>query len=688
MNKTMTGLAGLIMAGTLWGPGNTAARAAGLLVADGGFGGQLEQIDHSVDVTLNNGVAVTHVTQVFRNLESRQVEALYTFPVPAGASVSNFSMWINGKEMVGEVVEKKRAREIYDSYKQVRRDPGLLEQKDFKTFEMRIFPIAPKADQKVMITYYQEVDTDHDRATYVYPLQTTTRGEQSRVDGKFAFNLNARSTLPITDLESPSHGDAFVIARHGESYLQASLEAADGDLSRDIVLSYGLEKAVSGLDLVTSRADKDDGFFLAQFTVGDDLAKLDTGMDYVFLLDVSGSMAEDRKLPLSLDSIAAFMQTLGADDRMEVMTFNVQPNLLFRGLRAADDAARGEAETFLKGQTAKGGTVLAPALRTAYNYATPDRPLNIVLLSDGMTEPGERAELVDLIRSRPSGVRVFCVGVGNEMNKPVMDQLTKLSGGLAAFLSPSDNLRRQAEAFRRKLTHPAVGSVRLKVDGVDVTNLEPATLPDIFHGAPLRIYGRYARGGEATVTINGTVQGRERTWTRKVVFPETDDTNPEIERMWALRRIDRLNGEGGGNAVAEIVRLGQAFSIVTEHTSFLVLENDAEYQRWKIDRTNVLRTGRDRRAQQQVREQLARIRDEGLAGLGPNPDPKAVAAPQTTRATPSATPRDVASAPRVQQPSRDWSPSFGGGGGGPVGPLFLLALAWLRRLRAGRKPTA
>src|SRR3954451_15955881 len=103
------------------------ARAAGLLVADNGFGGQLQIKEQSVHVTVNNGVAVTTVTQVFQNMENRQVEALYTFPVPRGASVSNFSMWINGKEMIGEVLEKKHAREIYESYKQTKRDPGLLE---------------------------------------------------------------------------------------------------------------------------------------------------------------------------------------------------------------------------------------------------------------------------------------------------------------------------------------------------------------------------------------------------------------------------------------------------------------------------------------------------------------------------------------------------------------------------------
>jgi Ca-activated chloride channel family protein len=130
--------------------------AAGLLIADGGFGGVLEIEEHDVQVTINNGVAVTHVTQVFRNTENRQVEALYTFPVPKQASVSNFSMWINGTEMVGEVLEKERARQVYSTYKQQARpkDPGLLEQVDYKTFEMRIFPINPDARQKVQITYY------------------------------------------------------------------------------------------------------------------------------------------------------------------------------------------------------------------------------------------------------------------------------------------------------------------------------------------------------------------------------------------------------------------------------------------------------------------------------------------------------------------------------------------------------
>src|SRR4030095_3132318 len=323
------------------------ARAAGLLIADGGFGGVLEVKEHDVQVTINNGIAVTKVTQVFHNTESRQVEALYTFPVPKGASVANFSMWIGGKEMVGEVLEKKKAREIYESYKQTRQDPGLLEQVDFKTFEMRVFPIAPNGDQKVQLTYYQELDVDHDTATYVYPLATATRKNvDSRTTGRFAFNIEAKSAIPIGSVESPSHPKDFVVEKHTDALYQASLETKEGSLARDIVIAYQLARPKTGFDLVATKRAREDGYFALTLTAGEDLAKLDTGMDYVFLLDISGSMAQDGKLLLSKDSIGAFVNELSDEDRIEIITFNVQPNLAFKELRNASAQNKEAAQAF------------------------------------------------------------------------------------------------------------------------------------------------------------------------------------------------------------------------------------------------------------------------------------------------------------------------------------------------------
>ena len=423
------------------------ANAAGLLVAEGGLGGVLEIKEQDVRVTINNSIAVTQIDQVFVNKENRQVEALYTFPVPRNASVSNFSMWIEGKEMIGEVVEKKRAREIYESYKRVRRDPGLLEQVDYKQFEMRIFPIAAGAEQRVRLEYYQELDVDHDWATYVYPLATDVQGRKidTHVQGRFSMNLDIKSEVPIKELKSESHEDDFVVVNHDPQYAQAAMELNQGDLSRDVVIAVQTKRPRTGIDCVTSRPAGEDGYFMMTLTPGDDLSETIEPMDYVFLLDVSGSMARDEKLAISRQSLVAFIDSLSPEDRFDCLAFNLAPTPLFQSLESANEENLQRASKFFDTQRARGGTVLQPALSAAYAYRDDDRPLNVVLLSDGMTEPREQAELLRLIQSRPAGVRVFCVGVGNEVNAPLLQQMATSAGGLAAFVSTQDSFSRQAQ---------------------------------------------------------------------------------------------------------------------------------------------------------------------------------------------------------------------------------------------------
>ncbi|MBC8107196.1 MAG: VWA domain-containing protein [Anaerolineae bacterium] len=680
------------------------ASAAGLLVADNGFGGQLQIKEQSVHVTVNNGVAVTTVTQVFQNMEDRQVEALYTFPVPRGASVSNFSMWINGKEMIGEVLEKKHAREIYESYKQTKRDPGLLEQTDYRTFEMRVFPIAPRAEQKVQIAYYQELDFDHDWATYVYPLATSTRTGRAAESaaGKFAINIDIKSEIPITAVESPSHGKDFAVAKQNDSYYQASLEARGGSLNKDVVMAFHVARPRTGIDVIASKPGKEDGYFALTLTAGEELPQINKAMDYVFVLDISGSMNDDGKLDLSQKSLGTFIAGLSPEDRFEVMTFNVQPTTCFGKLMPADEPSRTKANEFLSTQQARGGTVLNPAVSTAYKYADKDRPLVVIILSDGMTEQSERTQLIKLIGQRPAGARVFCIGVGNDVNRGLLEQLANDSGGLAAFLSREDNLQRQAAAFRRKLLRPIATDLKIDVEGgsvVQIYDVEPKQLPNLYHGAPIRLYGRYKGDGPVVVKLHGNVLGKELTQSLPIDLPRQDESNPEIERMWAWHRVDRLQKEADANGsrtsvIDEIVRLGEGYSIATEYTSFIVLENDAEFQRWKIDRKNALRIERDRKAQTQLAARLEKMREKATAALGPA-DAKAIAADavkdlaapaknmsQPNAASPNNTP--TRSSPR----SRDINLPGGGGGGAidPISGAMLIGLSVLAfRATRGRK---
>lgn len=697
------------------------AKAGGLLIADGGFGGVLEIREQDVSVVINNGIAVTEIRQVFLNTENRIVEALYTFPVPNGASVSNFSMIINGQEMVGEVVERKRARQIYESYKETRRDPGLLEQVDYKTFELRVFPIPARAEQHIKVTYYQQLDFDHNNATYVYPLATTTRpGINEKTTGRFSMSMDIKSEIPITKVYSPSHEQDFVITGHTANYSRASLEVVGGDLSRDVVVALDTQRPRTGIDVIANKQPNEDGYFLLTMTAGQELEEYGAGMDYIFVVDISGSMANQGKLMLANNVVEAFVKELDSEDRFEVMTFNSVPTLHFQSLESASEQAKQSALRFLADQRAKGGTVLRPAIMTAYKYKDQDRPLNVVILSDGMTEQREQAELIALIGSAPEATRVFCIGIGNEVNRPLLQQLSERAGGLAAFVSLQDDFQRQSHAFRRKLMRPVASNVNITINGTETYDVLPGRMPDLFYGAPLRMIGRYKQAGTSQVTVRAEVMGRRFEQTIEIQLPASGDSNPEIERMWAYSRVQQLMGElrekgPNSSTQGEIVRLCEGYSIVSEYASFIVLENDSEYKRWAIERRNATRVQRDDQARQRLQAELERLREQSLAALGPKSnDPSgksdqgntaANVAPPESSASPlpgemdlvpsttnrsTGSPTDLAfSSPRSSNSfSRDTGSTGGTGGGGAIDPISgLIALglagasAWGARRR-------
>lgn len=693
------GLAAIAGAASL--PLEAPAQASGLLIADGGFGGVLEIKEHDVSVTINNGIAVTEVHQVFRNTEQRIVEALYTFPVPNGASVSNFSMIINGQEMVGEVVEKKRAREIYESYKVTKRDPGLLEQVDYKSFELRVFPIAPGAEQDIKVTYCQQLDFDHDTATYVYPLATTTRTNiDQTTKSRFSFTLDVKSEIPLTGLNSPSHGEDFVITNHSEKYSRASLEVKEGDLSRDVVIHLDTERARTGIDLIASKQNGQDGYFMLTMTAGKELEEYGAGMDYVFVVDISGSMANDGKLSLSRNIVNTFVGALGTDDRFEVMTFNTMPQTQFQKLSDVSPDSKKEAAEFLLSQRARGGTVLRPALLTAYKYKNDDRPLNVVILSDGMTETKEQSELLSLIKEAPGSTRVFCIGLGNEVNRPMLKQLAEGAGGLAAFVSQQDDFTRQAQAFRRKLMRPVASNVSINIEGIETYDVTPKELPDLFYGAPIRLFGRYKGAGQAKVVVKAEIMGQPIHQTMEIPLPKESHDNPEIERMWAFNRVQELDnelrlGRNRDAIVGQIVNLCEGYSIVSEYASFIVLENDAEYKRWAIDRRNATRVKRDNVAREALRKQLEALRNESIAGLGPqsrnsNEIRNGIELASTSVPSNGSIPPGVSSSNNInwadQGTNRSMSPSLGGGGAiDPITGLIAAGLAgaaaWAGRRR-------
>src|SRR5579864_3933928 len=179
------------------------ARAQGVLVPTQADVPPLAMRSHEVRVTLQDQVAVTKVVQTFRNDTDRQLEATYVFPVPKGASVRKFVMWVDGKEVPGELVEADKARQIYTDIVRRTQDPGLLEYVGNNLLRLRVFPVPAHGDQKLSVRFTSVAPSDAGLVEYVYPLKADVKA--SRTLEKFSLHVTLESQHALQNIYSPTH---------------------------------------------------------------------------------------------------------------------------------------------------------------------------------------------------------------------------------------------------------------------------------------------------------------------------------------------------------------------------------------------------------------------------------------------------------------------------------------------------
>jgi Ca-activated chloride channel homolog len=587
------------------------ADAAGLLIPTGAPNGRsLSIASQQVDVHINNGIAVTTVTQVFHNDAPRPLEARYIFPIPARASVSNFSMWINGAEVVGEVVEKREGQRIYDSIARPERperakDPGLLEETNSNTFEMRVFPVPANGDQRIQIAYYQPLDYENGFVRYVYPL-ALRHAPGAQMNGALNITLEARSDIPFRNVTSPSHPEALAGTEVAKNTFRAGIEESRGRLDRDFVVYFELERPDMCVNLLTSRTPGEDGFFMMSVTPGAELDRDPHPINATFVIDSSGSMAGEGKLSAACRAALAAVRALRSDDTFNLVAFNVAPSAMSEQPIAADEGGIARAETFVRGLSAKGGTDILSAIDAAVRQSAGERDHCIVLLSDGeaTNDTPDHTPYLRMVNAATSKPRVVTIGVGNDVNRPLLDRLARDSGGFVAYLSGEDDVNAIAPEMVQRLRVPYAREIQVAANGngVELYDLTPSPMINLYHGGQFVLYGRYRGTGDAKLTLAADIAGEARTIALDAKFPAADASAPEIQRMWAWHRIqDLLRAEHDGNASAsvqnDVVALGTAYSITSPYTSFLVLENEQMYRDFGVERRNRERLATERTAQ-------------------------------------------------------------------------------------------
>lgn len=577
-----------------------------------------------LDVKISGQVATTHVEQVFRNDSPYTLEGTYFFPIPETASITEFAIWENGKKLVGEVRSKEEARRIYDEIVRRQKDPGLLEYAGKDLFQASIFPIPPNSDKKLELTYTQVLKAESGTVAYRYPLGT---GRNLRSSPPFE-NTNARS-LPspkigtvsgkveivgreaLRNIYSPSH--QIDVKRKSETAASVSFETSSSD--NDFQLFYGLSKDDFGLSLLTYREAGKDGYFLLQLSPKDDLSEKElVNKDIVFVLDTSGSMAEEGKMEKARAALLFGIRSLREGDRFNVINFAGEEHLMENNLIAAGGSGKKRGEDFVNKLTPTGGTNINDSLIAALKqFNASPRPKMLVFMTDGLPTVGEsNAERIvaNVNKVKGENVRLFTFGVGYDVNTTLLDKLAAENSGVADYVEPKEDLEIKVSNFFTKVSSPVLSDLQIDFGAVETDLVYPRKITDLFKGAQITLIGRYKNERDLQNTVL-RLSGKSGTETRSFTyqnldFPRRSEENIFLPRLWATRRVGwileqiRANGETK-ELRDEVSELGTRFGIVTPYTSYLATDGSF-VQRDRSDNNFAL----DGEAARQVREKSGR----------------------------------------------------------------------------------
>lgn len=534
---------------------------------------------HRVDVAIEDGVATTRIDQVFVNEYDWEAEGTYIFPLPEGAAVSDFVMWVDGEPIRGEILEAGEARAIYDDIVRRRLDPALLEYVGRDTIQASVFPIPPGGERRIEVEYSEVLEVDQGLVHYVYPLNTERFS--ARPLEEVTVHVEVESSNPVGTIYSPTH--SIAIDREGENAFEVGYEDYDVLPDQDFELYYTIASQVVDVNLLTYRESADeDGFFLLLITPPVEVDEREiVAKDVILVLDVSQSMYGD-KLEQAQDALAYVLGNLNEEDRFNVIAFSTGTRVFADELLPAREAD--EALDWVRDLEAIGSTDINEALLLALDQVDSRRPTVIIFLTDGLATQGETdpdAILRNVEREASDNVRLFAFGVGNDVDTFLLDSLVGEHRGASTYVREGERIDEAVTAFYAKVSVPVLADIELEIDGdVRLEDYYPDTLPDLFAGTQLSLAGRYRGDGNVDLTLSGEVNGEPVSYTYEDLrFRSYAGGADFIPRLWATRKIGyllneiRLHGENE-ELVDSVIELSVRYGVITPYTSFLIDEDD------------------------------------------------------------------------------------------------------------------
>lgn len=590
-----------------------------------------------VDADISGMAARVTVRQFFKNDSRTPLEAIYTFPLPADAAVDRMNMKIGDRVIVGQIKRRAEAQQIYNDAKNAGKVASLLDQERPNIFTQSVANIMPGAKIEIEISYVQMLPFEDGIYKFVYPMVVgpryvdgntpdpgkisppiTPKGTRSGAGIELNVRLNAG--MSIEEIKSELHD--VDVKRTGSDSAEIALKNKNEIPNRDFVLNYRVAGRSVKSGLMTYADPKNGGFFT--LTLMPPKAPSEDQIapkEVFFVMDQSGSqsgfpIAKSRELTQQL------IDALRPNDTFNVLSFNTQTTWLWPSPRPNTAENRAEAFRYVAGLDANGGTDLIQAVREVYRPADdPERRRLVVFNTDGYV--GNDFAVLDAVQKNRGNSRMFTFGIGNSVNRFLIDSMSLEGRGDAEFVLLSSEADKAVERFIKRTEKPVLLDVNVTFEGVSVADVMPSVVPDVFADKPIVIRGRYTSPGRGKIRVSGMLGGTTP-WSQTVeaTFPDVNATGTSllepleasedpmpvepapseilsgstIATLWARGMVDEVSrrnwieasqGRGNTDVQKQIESLGLRFGIMTQFTSFVAVEEKVVNKDGKSTRVHV-----------------------------------------------------------------------------------------------------
>ncbi|HEX8198208.1 MAG TPA: TonB family protein [Pyrinomonadaceae bacterium] len=545
-----------------------------------------------VKAEISGFLARVRVRQEFENNFADKIEAVYVFPLSQNAAVDQMTMRIGERTIAGRIMKKEEAKQVYETAKTEGKTAALLDQNRPNVFTQAVANILPGEKITVEISYVETLKYEDGAYEFVFPTVVAPRYNPAQVTDTYrisapiaatraghniSIEVNLDAGVPVEKIESKVH--EIESAMLSASRRVVKLKSEKDIPNRDFVMRYDVSgKKIS--DAVLTHRDKRGGFFTLMLQPPDTISYEDaTPKEIVFVLDTSGSMS-GFPIEKAKEAMRRALDGLHPFDTFNLITFAGDTHILFDKPVSASVENLRKAQELLDGTEGSGGTEMMKAIRAAFEPSGSNSHVRIVcFMTDGLV--GNEAEIIAEVQKHREA-RVFSFGIGESVNRFLLDKIAEEGRGEATYVSLTDDGSAAAKSFHERVRSPLLTDISIDWNGLPVADIYPNRILDLFGAKPIILHGRFTKSASGTIRLKGKRFGQDFIREIPVVFPENEAQHDVLAALWARTRIDDLmsqdwNGIQKGKARDEvqntITQLGLEYNLLTQFTSFVAVED-------------------------------------------------------------------------------------------------------------------